>query len=138
LFAQGSALLSVAPPEKIVVKRDAPAEARLRVSLQPGYHVNSNTPSEDYLIPLKLTWAPGGLEPGAVVYPKPQLEKYEFSPKPISVLTGNFELACKFKTAPGASAGPGILTGKLRYQACNSKACFPPKTVEIKLPYQIQ
>ena len=30
------------------------------------------------------------------------------------------------------------MAGKLRYQACNNKACFPPKTVEVKLPVQVQ
>jgi hypothetical protein len=28
--------------------------------------------------------------------------------------------------------------GKLHYQACNDRACFPPKTVEVTVPYQIQ
>jgi hypothetical protein len=30
------------------------------------------------------------------------------------------------------------MVGKLRYQACNSNACFPPKSVEVRLSYQIQ
>jgi hypothetical protein len=31
-----------------------------------------------------------------------------------------------------------MATGKLKYQACNDRACFPPKTVDIAIPYQIQ
>ena len=108
------------------------------MKLQSGFHVNSNTPSEDYLIPLRLTWAPGALVAETVSYPKPQMEKYEFSPKPISVFTGDFELVTRFKVDANASLGPGILIGKLRYQACNNNACFPPKTVEVKMPYQVQ
>ncbi len=130
-------MLSVPPPAKVVARRNTTVESRISVELQPGYHVNSNTPSEDYLIPLKLTWTPGTLEPEGVVYPKPRTEKYEFSATPLSVYTGNFELVSKFKVPAKASSGPGALTGKLRYQACNDKACFPPKTVEITLPYQI-
>ena len=43
------------------------------------HHVNSNKPSEEYLIPLKLTWAStGALEAGEVVYPKPSLEKQTY------------------------------------------------------------
>ncbi len=138
LWAQGSALVS-AEGQKLAAKRGAPAEAKITVSIQPGYHVNSNTPSESYLIPLKLTWTPGAaLEPGEVLFPKPQLEKYEFSEKPISVFTGDIHLTAKFKTPANAPAGPGVLVGKLRYQACNSNACFPPKTAEVRLPYQIQ
>ena len=45
----------------VPAKRGATAQAKVKVSLQCGYHVNSNTPSDDYLIPLKLTWTPGPL-----------------------------------------------------------------------------
>jgi hypothetical protein len=138
LAAQTSQILTVAPPAKVVVKRGGTAEATLSVKLQQGYHVNSNTPSENYLIPLRLTWVAGPLESVSVTFPKPVMEKYEFSSKPLSVFTGNFEIVTKFKPAANASQGPAYLSGKLRYQACNDKACFPPKTVDIKLPVSIQ
>jgi len=138
LFAQSSAILTVAPPQKLTAKRNSEAESKLAVSLAPGYHANSNTPSESYLIPLKLTWAPGPLEVAGVTFPKPQFEKYEFSAKPLSVFTGNFDIVTRFKIPADASVGPGVVTGKLRYQACNNNACFAPKTVEVKLPVQIQ
>ena len=56
-------MLSVAPPARVVAKRSGAAEAKLSVALEPDYHVNSNTPSESYLIPLRLTWTPGPLDP---------------------------------------------------------------------------
>jgi hypothetical protein len=66
------------------------------------------------------------------------MEKYEFSPKPLSVFTGSFVIATSFKVSLKATPGPALVSGKLRYQACNDKACFPPKTVDIKLPVSIQ
>jgi hypothetical protein len=114
---------------------------KIPVAVDPGYHVNSDKPSEDYLIPLKLTWdkgALGALEGGTVVYPKATLEKYDFDEKPLSVFTGNFDLTVSFKVAANALAGPGIAAGKLRYQACSNKACYPPKTVDVSIPYQVQ
>ena len=139
LWAQGKQYLTAEAPQKLVAKRGAPAEARIAVSIEPGFHINSNKPSADYLIPLKLTWTPGGaLEPGEVVFPKAQIEKYQFSDEPLSVFTGDFDLTARFKVPAGASQGPGIMLGKLRYQACNSNSCFPPKTVDVRLPYQVQ
>ncbi len=140
LWAQSSAgHMTAGEPQKVVGKRNAAVESKIPLSVQPGYHVNSNKPAEDYLIPLSLTWTkPGALEPGAVVYPKPTMEKYEFSEKPLSVFTGNFDLTANFKVAPKAPAGPGAAVGRLRYQACNDRACFPPKTIEITVPYQVQ
>ncbi len=119
-------------------KRGASIVVKTTVLLQSGYHCNSNTPSESYLIPLRLSWEPGTLETVEVVFPKPHLEKYDFSPTPLSVFTGNFDLVTKFKVAAGAQSGPGIVLGKLRYQACNSNSCLPPKTIEIKLPVVVQ
>jgi hypothetical protein len=107
--------------------------------VQAGFHVNSNTPTYDYLKPLKLTWtSTGALTPEAVTYPKPSMEKYSFDPRPFSVYTGKFDLIAHFKVAANAPAGPGMANGKLQYQACNDRACFAPKTVDIVIPYQIQ
>ncbi len=111
---------------------------KTRVTLKSGYHVNSNTPSEAYLIPLKLTWATGTLDTLEVVFPKPQMEKYEFSPNPLSVFTGDFDVLTKFKVASSAPNGPGMVSGKLRYQACSHNACLPPKTIDVQLPVVIQ
>jgi hypothetical protein len=119
-------------------KRNAAVQAKIPVTVDAGFHVNSNTPSDEYLIPLKVTWtAMGALEGGEPVYPKASLEKYQFSEKPLSVFTGSFEIAANFKVSANAPAGPGAAVGKLSYQACNSTTCFAPKSVEIAVPYQV-
>ena len=113
------------------------AEAKLKVELRSGYHCNSNTPSDDYLIPLKLTWTQGTLEVGQISYPKPQMEKYSFSDKPLSVYTGDFEIVTHFKVPPSAPPGDTVVAAKLRYQACTERMCLPPKTVDVSLPVNI-
>lgn len=136
--AQNSPVLTITPPVTAAVKRGAATDVKLTASLNEGFHANSNTPAEAYLIPLKLTWSPGLLEAVSTRYPKPHMQKYEFSEKPLSVVSGKFEIVTRFKAAANAPSGPGTVTGKLRYQACNDKACFPPKTMEVKLPVAIQ
>lgn len=131
-------LLTVSEPQKLTVRPGETATFVLKAQLKDGYHANSNTPNEDYLIPLKLTWEPGLLEVVEVKYPTPKQEKYSFSEKPLSVISGDVEIVTKFRQAPNAALGPGYLTGKLRYQACNDRMCFPPKTVEVKLPVLLQ
>jgi len=138
-LAQDSGHLTVGNPPTVTGHRGASVQAKIPLSVESGFHVNSNKPAEDYLIPLKLTWtSTGALEGGTVEYPKPSLEKYEFAEKPLSVLTGDFNLTASFKVAANATAGPGVAAGKLRYQACNNRACFQPKTVDVKILYQIQ
>ncbi|HXA49842.1 MAG TPA: protein-disulfide reductase DsbD domain-containing protein [Candidatus Acidoferrum sp.] len=139
LSAQSSGYLAVSDPQKVVGKRGAAVQVKIPVTVKTGFHVNSNTPSEEYLIPLKLTWtSTGALEGGAIDYPKPAMQKFEFSDKPISVYMGNFDLTAKFKVGASAAAGPGSAAGKLKYQACSDRACFPPKTVDVTIPYQVQ
>ena len=131
-------VLTLAPEDRTLqAKAGATFEAKLPVELKSGYHVNSNTPSEDYLIPLRLTWNASALGAAEVVFPKPKLEHYSFSKVPLSVFTDNFAIVTRFKVPTEAAAGPVTLTGKLRFQACNTKMCLPPKTLDVKLPIEI-
>ena len=109
----------------------------LPLDLRPGYHVNSNTPSDEYLIPLRLTWDSGPLEASGFAFPQPRMEKYSFSEKPLSVFTGDFQIVTHFKASANAAQGPATLTGKLRYQACNNSMCLPPKTLDVSLQVEI-
>src|ERR1035438_3863337 len=55
--------LTVGQPRKVAGKRNDAVQTRIPVSILEGYHVNSNTPSDEYLIPLKVTWTSlGALE----------------------------------------------------------------------------
>jgi Disulphide bond corrector protein DsbC len=138
LLAQGNTVLNLPAPERLGIKRGATGEVKLRAELRPGYHVNSDKPSDEYLIPLKLTWAKEPLQTVQITYPKPQLEKYDFSPTPLSVFSGSFEIMTLFKAPPTIPPGPAMMTGKLRYQACNNKECLPPRTVEVTLSVDVQ
>jgi thiol:disulfide interchange protein DsbD len=129
--------LTIAPPEKLTAKAGATVEVKTAIEIREGYHCNSNTPSDDYLIPLKLTWTPGPFESPQVAYPKPQMEKFNFSDKPLSVYAGDFVIVTKFKVAANANPGTTFVSGKLRYQACNDRMCLPPKTVDVSLPVDI-
>ena len=123
---------------RLAAKAGETAAAKVAFRLANGFHTNSNTPSDDYLIPLKLTWEAAPLEVAAIEYPKPTLEKYNFSEKPISVFSGVFEITTRFKIPAGAPKGARTLAGKLRYQACTQTTCYPPKTLPVQLPVDIR
>jgi thiol:disulfide interchange protein DsbD len=136
-FAQTN-VLTVGPVAKLRVKRGETATAVVHAQLKPGYHANSDKPTDEYLIPMRLTWQAAPLQVAEVVFPKPQMEKYSFSEKPLAVYSGDFDITTKFKAPPAAPRGPAILSGKLRYQACNDRMCLPPKTVDVSLTVEIQ
>jgi thiol:disulfide interchange protein DsbD len=138
VIAQTSPTLTVASVPTVKARKGSVAAVTLRAVLPPGFHANSNTPSDDYLIPLTLKWAGGPLQVDAITYPKGSLEKYPFSPKPLSVVTGEFSISTKFKVPANASNGPAAQNGTLKYQACNDRMCFAPKTVPVSVTLEIE
>jgi len=136
LFGQLN-VVNLGAPEHVVAKAGTEVPVKVRVHVSPGYHLQSNTPSDEYLIALRLTWMPGALESPQVTFPKPQMEKYSFSEKPLSVFSGDFEINTRFKVSASAAPGTVALTGKLRYQACNDRMCLAPKTIDVTQPVEI-
>lgn len=126
------------PPAGIRAGRGEVATVTVSVELREGFHVNSHTPAEAYLIPLRLSWKPGPAEPVETLYPEPKLEKFAFSAKPVSVFSGRFAITTRFRIPASAALGPTVLSGRLRYQACNDSACLPPSTAEVRVPLTIQ
>lgn len=124
-------------PQRLAVGATAPLALRFR--LAAGYHTNSSKPTDEFLIPLKLTWdAVAPLEVAGVDYPPGKEEKYAFSDKPLSVYSGEFIVITRFKASAGAAKGERIVKGKLRYQACNETTCFPPRNLAVQATIHIQ
>jgi hypothetical protein len=128
--------LTVLPPQQLSVKRGASVTQALKVSIMPGFHVNSDKPKDEFLIPLKLTWEPGALDFKTVSYPHP--EEIQVGKDLLSVFTGEVELQTHFVVRDDAPVGQTFVNGKLRYQACNNLMCFKPATVDVRLPVSIQ
>jgi thiol:disulfide interchange protein DsbD len=137
-WAQSSGVLNVLPIERVHVKRGEEVSQKLTLELKPGFHVNSNAPADEYLIPLRLTWGKAPLEAGQIAWPKPEFQHYAFSEKPVSVFSGQFEILTHFKAPSDATPGFAMMNGKLRYQACNDKECLPPKTIDVQFAVDIQ
>jgi len=82
--------LTVETPAKLVARRgrggggQAGGARRERLSRQ-----QQRAGGRNYLIPLRLQWEPGALAAVEVVFPKPEMQKYEFSEKPLSVFSGD-------------------------------------------------
>jgi hypothetical protein len=134
-----SSVVNVVAPEKVILKRGATQTVEFTIQVKNGFHVNSNKPEDQYLIPLRFTFgAEGPVQVGDVEYPKPSMEKFAFSDKPVSVFQGDVKTRAVVKAGPNAAAGASVLNGKLRYQACNDRMCLPPRTLDVKVPVEIR
>src|ERR1051325_6716496 len=119
-MAQGSAGVVKVSASPVKVKKGASGAGVVTLDIDGGYHINSNRPSESYLIATALKIQPQpGLTVGAVLYPRAKLQKFSFSEKPLSVYEGS--VALKFTVRAAPSAGGQTLKGKLTIQACNDQ-----------------
>jgi len=103
----------------------------LRFRVEPGFHINSHTPKDELLIPteLKLDNA-GGVAVLGEQYPAGSAFRLMVgSGETLDVYQGEFRVLVKLSVGPGARD----LTGSLHYQACDGAACFPPKTLPVKI-----
>ena len=122
----------------VMGKPGSTVSAKIHARMREGYHCNSNTPSDEYLIPLKLTWTPGPLQVAAIKYPKPEMEKFAFSEKALSIYSGQFDIVTDFKIPADAKPGQTTITGKVKYQACDDRSCMPPKTLDVQFPIIVE
>lgn len=136
-FAQGppdsTSLLSVKATAS-ALNPGWPGSAVITLTVAPGWHVNSNKPSEDYLKPTLVSFhAAKGFKFGPPKYPAPQSTKLEFSDKPLSVFEGVAVVTVPITAAGSAKPGKVVLKGEVSFQPCNASSCFAPATKPFTL-----
>jgi Disulphide bond corrector protein DsbC len=136
-----------APPADVVrvetpnveIKAGGSGEAVVKLTIASGYHINANPPSFSYLKATELNVEPGGgLTPGKPVYPASITRKFGFSKDPLAVYEGETTIKLPLSAAGDAQKGEQTLKGKLRIQACDEEACYPPRTIETSIPVMVK
>jgi len=108
------------------------------VSIDDHWHVNSNTPTYEYLIPTVLTYElPEGFGEPRLRYPPHKLQKFGFTEEPIAVYDGRVTILAEFELPAGVAAGTVPIKASLRYQACDEKQCLPPVNSEASLELEV-
>jgi len=104
------------------------------VTIEPGWHVHSNQPTFDYLIPTELSFElPDGWTGEKVQYPQAEMQTFAFETKPLAVYDGDTVILGEFQVPDGFAAGKVPVRAKLRYQACDDSQCLPPVTTEAEI-----
>ena len=135
-FGRKSPSVTMLPASIENVTRGQAGTVELRFRVASGFHINSNTPKQDYLIrtDLKLD-APTDIIVGKITYPSGFDTTLAFAPdEKLSVYAGPFDLYVSVRPLVSVPAGKYSFRGELKYQACDNAACYPPK----KLPVQFE
>ncbi|HKH46467.1 MAG TPA: thioredoxin family protein [Thermoanaerobaculia bacterium] len=122
--------------DRTAYESSSTARVAALVSIEHGWHINSHTPTFDYLIPTVLDIkVPAGWPDETVQYPKAEMQTFAFADQPLAVYDGDVVILSEVKIPQGTPQGTFPLSASLRYQACNDSQCLPPvtTTAEVQL-----
>jgi thiol:disulfide interchange protein DsbD len=114
------------------------AIAVIEIAVQPGWHVNANPPSPDYMIPTEVTVeAAGGVSAGKGDYPAGVPLQVGFEQNPILTFGGTFAVRLPLSAAGEADHGARAMKGTVSFQACNDQLCLTPASVPFELKVEV-
>jgi thiol:disulfide interchange protein DsbD len=113
-------------------------KAAVILTITQGWHINSNTPTYDYLIGTALELQPReGVILTDIQYPKGQNLKFSFAEDPLNVYQGSVKVFLTFKMSEKIKPGLDTLRAQLRVQACNDQVCLAPASIDVSIPIEI-
>jgi thiol:disulfide interchange protein DsbD len=120
------------------ISAGATAEITITAEIEPAFHINSNKPTEEYLIPTVLTFeALDNASVGEVVYPEPKLAIFAFSEEELSVYEGKVIFRSNLTVSEKFPIGQALIKGTLSYQACNDVNCFAPAKENFEIAFEV-
>lgn len=131
--------VKMAPAPVVTVVQGKPATVPLSFRVASGYHINSNRPKSEFLIPTVLkVEATTDIVIGKTTYPEGQDMSFAFAAdEKLNVYTGDFNVDVLVRPLRSVQAGKYIVRGTLKYQACDNAACYPPKQLPVSFDVKI-
>jgi len=124
----------MAPVGNVQLRAGGSTNLALDFRIGTDFHINSNKPRADYLIPTVLKLNPS--EPVTIAdvkYPAGEDMSFAFSPnEKLSVYSGDFSISTILTAPSSAVAGTYPVKGELRFQACDRSACYPPRSLPVQ------
>ena len=140
-WAQGGKAPSVtfAPVPLVTAERTVQTMVDLNFRVASGFHINSNAPKSEFLIPTNLKMdLPTDIVLGKIEYPAGKDLSFPFSPdEKLNVYNGDFTIAVAVHPLRSVVPGKYVMHGLLRYQACDNAQCFPPKTLPVSFEVKV-
>jgi hypothetical protein len=138
-FSKKSPSVTLLPVPIESVTRGKPGTVKLQFRVSPGFHINSNTPKQDYLIPTDLKVDPPTDIIVGKVYYRPGVDiSLPFAPdEKLNVYTGPFDVFVTVRPLASVLPGKYAFRGTLKYQACDNAACYPPKKLPVEFEVKV-
>ncbi|MGE5401341.1 MAG: protein-disulfide reductase DsbD [Ignavibacteriales bacterium] len=116
-------------------------KAAFKIKIEDTWHINSNKPKDEYLIPssvqLDSLKNPSGALLASVSYPAAKDLKLEFSDNPVSVFEGDVTVTGEIEIPENTAPGSYPVKVLLNYQSCNNSTCLAPDVAEDEITVQV-
>ncbi len=99
----------------------------VEIDIGPGLHVYAPGVEHGYI---PIAWSVK--DAGPVTYPAPRLIEFAALKEIVPVYEGHLRLTRELTIPRDITS----IEGSFRYQACNDRECFPPRTLPMKWTFQ--
>jgi thiol:disulfide interchange protein len=113
-------------------------EVKIIADIKDGFHINSNKPYDEFLIPVTVTSGNKTFPISKVIYPTPKDELLKVSPEPVSIYSGEIAITLNFVVAKSVAPGDYLVPIEFNFQACDDESCFPPDVIKANLNLKIE
>jgi hypothetical protein len=134
-----SSYVSLEPVQTVVIVPGRPSTVQLHFRIGSGYHINSNRPGSELLIPTTVKlMPPTDIMTGRITYPAGKNLSFPFAlEEKLNVYSEEFTVKALLTSTKVAMPGNFTVHGQLHYQACTNNACFPPKTLPLQFNVRV-
>lgn len=99
-------------------------------TIESGWHINSNKPLDDFVIPSALVLDGTTADLVSAEYPPHTVRAFTFTGgQKLAVYEGTIRIPFAATLKKGATS----IRAKLRYQACNDTICLPPRNADVTI-----
>jgi DsbC/DsbD-like thiol-disulfide interchange protein len=113
--------------------------AMLTLTIQDGWHIYANEPGSEVVKPTQVELEPReGFSLARVEYPLGEVKALDASgSERVAVYEKKATFMLFLRLAPGTKPGSATVRFKVRFQACNDRACLAPATLSVPLELTI-
>ena len=130
--------VTVLAPNPVTLTPGKAASVTVHCRVNDGFHINSNKPNSEILIPTELQLEPPAqVTVSSISYPPGEMLSLPVINEKISVYSGDFQIVAHLLGARNAAPGTYRVNGQLKFQACNDRQCFPPRTTPVHFEVKI-
>lgn len=131
--------VTMEPPPTFTVPRGKPSKVILQFHVASGFHINSHKPNSELLIPTNLKLdPPTDIVAEKITYPPGKNFTFSFDPsEKLNVYSGLFAVSAVLRPLSTVAPSAYTVRGQLKYQACDDRACYPPKQLPIEFEIKV-